>query len=79
MSLLLWLLVVLVPVAQVPGVLLLARYAGGEERGWQPGYAHHVVEEAGAADGVARCRRCGAHNDAAFVRCGQCAARLAGR
>lgn len=79
MDLLLWLVVVLIPVAQVPGVLLLARYAGGEEQGWQPGYAHHVVEDEAAADGVARCRRCGARNDAAFARCARCAAPLAGR
>lgn len=76
MGTLLWLLVVLVPVAQVPGVLLLARYAGGEEAQWRPGYAHHVVADAGAGGGVVRCRRCGARNDPAFDRCGRCTARL---
>lgn len=76
MGAILWLLVVLIPVAQVPGVLLLARYAGGEERGWRPGYAHHVITDEGAEDGISRCRRCGARNDDAFVRCGRCAARL---
>lgn len=72
MNSLLWGLVVLIPLLQVPGVLLLSRYVDvGEELGWRPGYAHHVQE--GEPDG---CRRCGATNAEEYRFCRRCAARL---
>jgi len=72
----LWGLVVLIPLLQVPGLLLLSRYVDvGEELQWRPGYAHHVQK--GETDRVpGQCRRCGAANAEEFSFCQNCAARL---
>lgn len=70
-----FLVLVLVPLVQLPGVLVLSRYvASDDDPAWHPddGYAYRV--DGPVVPGT--CPRCGAENDAAYAYCRRCVARL---
>jgi hypothetical protein len=79
----LWLLVVVPILAQIPLLLLLMRHIEIEEEPrrapgdiWGETAYEDWEQAAGPPSSANRCRRCGAENEAGYRFCGTCTARL---